>query len=229
MTSFFNTGTILLAFLVYALGRYFLVPLFREWPGDQPESVRLRRLASASEFMKFFKLVFKTMPSLRHIPHADRVSPQLTEKLMLAVCGVNECSHCSYLHSQTALEKGIPEDQIQELLSGQFGSASAEELPALLYAQHYAETRAEVSETVRSKVVLEYGENKVLHMDAYLLTVFFGNLCCNTVQYYEHGRMEDTKRHALYLVYLLAKPVQWFILRSGARLEHKRAGMTGGK
>lgn len=229
MTPYINTTTILLTFLVVIIGRYFLVPLFREWPGDQPETVRLRRLLNASDFMKFFKLVFTTMPALRNIPKADRISPQLSEKLMLAVCGVNECAHCSYLHTRTALEKGIPEDQIRELLAGQFNAVPAEELPALLYAQHYAETRAEPSEESSVRLAAEYGENKAFHIKAYLLTVFFGNLCCNTVQFYEHGRIEDAKRHELYLVYLLAKPVQWFILRSGARLEHKRAGMTGGK
>jgi len=227
MAIMFITTTVLIAFIIYLLGRYFLIPLLRKWPSDMPETKRLRRLESAGEFMKYFKIVSKTMPSLRKIPEKDRISPQLSEKIMLAVCGVNECSRCSYLHTQTALEKGVTDSQIRELLAGQFGGESAEDVPALLFAQHYAESRGEVSAEAREAVVKVYGENKVYHMSAYLLTVFFGNLCCNTVHYYTRGRLDGKERLRLHSTYILSRPVEWFITRSAAKRELKRKMMHG--
>jgi len=208
-----TAGTIVVAFLVLALAWLLLAPALRSWPADKPEAKRLRRLENAGEFVRLFIDVSKTMPSLRKIPKEDRISPQLSEKIMLAVCGVNECSHCSYLHTKTALEKDVPEDQIRDLLAGQFGNAAGDELPALLFAQHYAESRGAVSREAEESVTTAYGSAKVSHIKAYLLTVNFGNLCCNTVEYYEHGNPDRLERRRMYLAYLLAKPVQWFIAR----------------
>jgi AhpD family alkylhydroperoxidase len=227
MTGMFTTTTVLIAFVLYLLGRYFLIPLLREWPGDMPETRRLRRLENADEFFTLFSRILRTMPSLRTIPMQDRIGPALSEKLMLAVCGVNECARCSYLHTQTALEKGLTQNQIRELLAGQFAGEPPEDLPALLFAQHYAESKGEVSAEAREAVVKAYGENKVYHMSAKLLTVYFGNLCCNTVHYYTRGRLDDKERLKLYLAYLLARPVEWFITRSAAKRELKRSMMGG--
>ena len=223
----FTTTTVLIAFIIYVLVRYFIIPFLRVWPGDMPQAKRLRRLESAGEFIKYFKLVSKTMPALRKIPEKDRINPQLSEKMMLAICGVNECSSCSYLHTQTALEKGVTDSQIRELLAGQFGGEAAQDVPALLFAQHYAESRGQVSYEAREAVVRVYGENKVRHMSGYLLTVFFGNLCCNTVEYYTHGRLDDKERRRLYFTYILARPVEWFISRGAAKRELKRKKMDG--
>jgi AhpD family alkylhydroperoxidase len=222
-----SSTTILLAFVLVVLGRYFLIPLLREWPGDMPETKRLRRLKDGAEFWRLFMQVARTMPSMRNIPKHDRISPQLSERLMLAVCGVNNCAKCSYLHTRTALEKGIPENQVHDLLAGRYEGVAADELPAVLYAQHYAEQGGEVSDEARVAVVKAYGENKVHHMSLYLLSVHFGNLCCNTVHYYERGRLDDRERLGLYLVYILARPIEWFITRSARQRELKRSMMEG--
>jgi AhpD family alkylhydroperoxidase len=222
-----SSTTILLAFILVVLGRYFVIPLLREWPGDMPEAKRLRRLKDAGEFRRLFMQVARTMPSMRNIPKQDRISPQLSERLMLAVCGVNQCVKCSYLHTRTALEKGIPENQVRDLLVGQFEGVPSDELPAVLFAQHYAEQGGKVSTEARDAVEKTYGENRVLHMSAYLLSVYFGNLCCNTVQYYERGRLDQRERMRLYLAYLLARPVEWFITRSARQRELKRSMMEG--
>lgn len=222
-----TSTAILLGFVLVLIGRFFLIPLFREWPGDQPESRQLRRLASTDEYWRYFTLVTRTMPSIRNIPKAERLSPQLSEKVMLAVCGVNQCAKCSYLHTRTALEKGVQKREIQELLEGQYEGIAADELPAILYAQHFAESGGDVSPEARQRVVDAYGEHKVSHLSAYLLAVYFGNLCCNTVQFFEHGRLESAERSSLYLVYLLARPVDWFIVRNARQKEYLRTIREG--
>jgi len=211
-----TAGTVVYAVLSASVVWYLVAPLARTWPGDLPETRRLRRLSGTREYFRLFATVSRTMPSLRKIPREERVSPQLSERIMLTVCGVNQCAHCSYLHARTALEKGVPEGEIRELLAGQVSGSAADDLPALLFAQHYADTAGSVSVEAKARVIDRYGEAMVQSMEAYLLSVYFGNLCCNTVQYFEHGGLDGRERMKTYGAYLLAKPVSWFIVKNAS-------------
>lgn len=212
-----TAGTVTTVVLVAGAVWFFLVPLVRTWPDHLPEARRLKRLSGVREYLSQFAAVSKAMPSLRKIPKDQRVSPRLSEMIMLTVCGVNQCAHCSYLHSRTALEKGVSEDEIRELLAGQVSGASAADLPALLFAQHFADTGGNVSSEAQERVIRQYGPGTVRSMEAYLLSVYFGNLCCNTVQYFERGGLDLPERIKSYIAYLLAKPVSWFIVKSASR------------
>ena len=134
---------------------------------------------------------------------------------MLAVCGVNECSYCSYLHSKTALERGVDADDIEFLLNGTWDKLPREELPALLYAQHFSETRARVSSDAREFFIRYYGEEAAEQIEAYIKSVFFGNLCCNTVYVREHRRAstQATGYVPTLWLYLLCKPISLMIRR----------------
>ena len=65
------------------------------------------------------------------------------KRLMLAVTAVNGCRYCSYYHAQEALKAGLPDEELQMLLEGVVDDAPPEELPALLYAQHWAEAEGQ--------------------------------------------------------------------------------------
>ncbi len=195
----------------------FLYIIFRHRAGDRPQTRRLRRLNSVSEYVSRFIKVSGAMSSLRKVPSSERISPQLSERLMLAVSGVNECVNCSYRHAKTALEKGVEQEEIDLLLSGNFEGLGREELPAVLFAQHYAETRGEVSDEAEEEVERLYGSGRVRHMKAYLEAVLFGNLCCNLVDLYEHGGIGPTDRIKLLPLYLFSLPVSRMVLRGGKR------------
>ena len=64
---------------------------------------------------------------------------EFMERIMLAVTSVNECRYCSYYHTKIALENNCTNEEIRELLGGDFSCADQEELPALAFAQHFAE------------------------------------------------------------------------------------------
>ena len=49
------------------------------------------------------------------VPRTARITPTQGEHLMLAISGVNQCAYCSYLHTQTALSKGVDLDTIQQV------------------------------------------------------------------------------------------------------------------
>ncbi len=74
----------------------------------------------------------KTMRTL------DRV---FVEKIMTVVTAVNGCVYCAWFHARQAAASGISSEEVRNMLNLQFrADAAEEEVPALVYAQHYAET-----------------------------------------------------------------------------------------
>ncbi len=59
---------------------------------------------------------------------------------MMAVTEVNGCRYCSYFHTQVSLRAGLKKDEIRRILEGEFEGAPQEELSALYFAQHYADS-----------------------------------------------------------------------------------------
>lgn len=105
------------------------------------------------------------------------------ERLMLVVTAVNGCRYCSYAHARQALSEGISAEEIARLGDGVFQGSPAEEIPALLYAQHWAETDGEPDPAVRSSVAERYGEQMVERIEIVLRMIRVGNLMGNTLDY----------------------------------------------
>jgi len=79
-------------------------------------------------------------PETLHAALADHhVSRAFVERIMLAVTQVNGCRYCSYAHTHMALQAGVTEDEMRQLLAGQFFRSPAAEIVALAFAQRYAE------------------------------------------------------------------------------------------
>ncbi|MGB7294323.1 MAG: carboxymuconolactone decarboxylase family protein [Candidatus Aminicenantales bacterium] len=69
------------------------------------------------------------------------ISRTFIEKIMTVTTAVNGCRYCAWFHAQRAVESGISQEEIRNMLNLQFQADASEfELIALLYAQHYAET-----------------------------------------------------------------------------------------
>jgi AhpD family alkylhydroperoxidase len=105
---------------------------------------------------------------------------------MLVVTAVNRCRYCSYAHAREALSTGISQVEIEALASGMFEGSPPEEVPALLYAQHWAEMNGEPETSVREQVVERYGERVVEMMELALRMIRAGNLSGNTFDYLLH-------------------------------------------
>lgn len=102
---------------------------------------------------------------------------------MLAVTAVNDCRYCSYFHAQEALKANLSETEIHTLLSGTMENVPAEELPALLYAQHWAESDATPDPTARRTLIDTYGQEKAESIETVLRMIRMGNLGGNTADY----------------------------------------------
>ncbi len=108
------------------------------------------------------------------------LDPAFRERLMLVVTAVNGCRYCSYAHARQALSEGISAEEIEMLGETVFHGSPKEEGPALLYAQHWAETDGDPDPAARASVVERYGEETVKRIEIVLRMIRMGNLLGNT-------------------------------------------------
>jgi AhpD family alkylhydroperoxidase len=105
---------------------------------------------------------------------------------MLAVTSVEGCRYCSYFHSRLALKGGISHEEIKRLLLGDFRDCPEEEVVAILYAQHWAESNAHPDTEAIQKLQEIYGFEKAEAIHLMLRMIRLGNLLGNTWDYFLH-------------------------------------------
>jgi AhpD family alkylhydroperoxidase len=134
-------------------------------------------------FITDLRYILNRRKNIHVLMRGDILDPKLRERIMLVVTSVNRCRYCSYAHSREALSMGISKDEIEELGKGMFKGSPADELSALLYAQHWAEKDGQPEEIIRSTVVEKYGMEKVKNMELAMRMIRVGNLLGNTGDY----------------------------------------------
>ena len=112
------------------------------------------------------------------------ISPAFRERLMLTVTSVNNCRFCSYVHSKQALLSGLSKEETEMLLKGVIDNCPDKEIPALFYAQHWADTDAKPDPKARHKLVENYGKDTVEVIELVLRVIRMGNLVGNTWDYF---------------------------------------------
>ncbi|PKL09169.1 MAG: hypothetical protein CVV51_05135 [Spirochaetae bacterium HGW-Spirochaetae-7] len=219
MTASITSSFVLLFFFLVVAFRLLVFPYIREWPEDQPETRRLRRLDSPGEFFKLVSELAGAYPMTKRVSRESRPNRRMKDMLRLVVSGAAECALLSYIHRRTALQHGLPQDLVRDLLAGRFEGVSSADLPALLFARRLVENGGAVSGGDLEAVSEAYGPAMATEMEAFLKLVYFSSLCSNMVNYYERGRVPREERSRIYLAYLLARPVSWFMLRKAVFLE----------
>ncbi len=124
------------------------------------------------------------------------LDPAFRERLMLVVTGVNGCRYCSYAHARQALAEGLSEEEIERLGRRTFEGSPSDEIPALFYAQHWAETDGHPDRAARVSVERAYGEEHLARIEIILRMIRVGNLLGNTWDFVLHrltfGRLGGT-------------------------------------
>ena len=115
------------------------------------------------------------MPYLLRGEKAGLVSLKLRERLMIAVTEVNGCAMCSWYHVQVALQAGMENDEIHRMLAGGARGRAEAELTAVLFAQHYADTRGKPDSAAWSRMVDTYGRDAALAMLGAIRGIMLGN------------------------------------------------------
>ena len=113
---------------------------------------------------------------------------------MLAVTAVNECRYCSYAHSKEALKHGISQPELEQLLSGEFKECPRREIPAILYARHWAESDGQPPAEALDELKKYYSPQEIKHIHLYLRMIRLGNLTGNSWDYII-SRLPCRRRH----------------------------------
>jgi len=135
---------------------------------------------------KFWKDVISLLAKrekIREMMREGQISPAFRERLMLAVTSVNQCRYCLHAHARQALVQGISEVEIQELSLGTFDQSPRDEIPALLYAQHWADSDGNVDPEARERLISTYGSQRTQAIEMSLELIQMGNLLGNTFDY----------------------------------------------
>jgi AhpD family alkylhydroperoxidase len=120
---------------------------------------------------------------IRALMHSQEIDAAFRERLMLVVTEVNGCRYCSYGHARLALAEGISPAEIEALGQGAFAGSPPDQVPALLYAQHWAESDGRPDPAARAQVVARYGEQATHQIELALRMIRMGNLMGNTWDY----------------------------------------------
>ena len=117
----------------------------------------------------------RTLKYMRRAKRNKELSPKFIERIMLKVTEVNDCDICSYAHTKMALENGMTNREIQKLLAGIMEDVPEEELTAVLFAQHYADTRGHPTKESWKRLIEIYGLSKAKGILGFIRTIMIGN------------------------------------------------------
>jgi AhpD family alkylhydroperoxidase len=147
------------------------------------DKFKRRTYRSLGEVMADMRAIVPRSREIRTLMRGEEISPAFRERLMLAVTQVNGCRYCFYGHARQALAQGISQEEIEALGQGMFDGSPPEEVPALLYAQHWAEANGKPDPAARARVVEQYGEQATEGIELALRMIRMGNLMGNTWDY----------------------------------------------
>lgn len=139
------------------------------------------KIYSFRQYREDLGFIIKNMPRFIRAFRNKTISRSFVEKIMLVVTAVNGCRYCSWFHAKQALSSGMTEHEIREIMDLQFhANASDHEIPALLYAQNYAETDRKPDREISDRLFDYYDVRTAEDITLYIRAIFFGNLTGNT-------------------------------------------------
>ncbi|HPE13128.1 MAG: carboxymuconolactone decarboxylase family protein [Actinobacteria bacterium] len=100
---------------------------------------------------------------------------QFAERIRLAVTQVNGCELCAYGHAKFALEAGMDSSEVRDLLGGITRGVPDDQLPAIAFGQHYADTRGHPHAGAWQRIVEQYGAEQALCVLLATRTMMWGN------------------------------------------------------
>lgn len=135
-----------------------------------------KRKYSLSELYMAYLCVPRALVSLMGNKKSKSIDQQFVERLMLAVTEVNGCAACSYAHTKMALNQGISREEIVSLLNGEKTFVKTEEAKAILFVQHFADSRGYPDKESFEVIVKEYGAKKARIILSAAQVMIVGNM-----------------------------------------------------
>lgn len=142
-------------------------------------------IASRKNFKRKFS-IWELYRSLVYVPRAmskltrnnksKLVDKQFLERLQLAVTEVNGCAACSYQHTKMALSQGMSNEEISSFLMGNDSFIKPEEAKAIMFAQHFADSRGFPKKYTFDAIVKEYSEKQAYIILSAVQVMIAGNI-----------------------------------------------------
>ncbi|MDW5300292.1 MAG: carboxymuconolactone decarboxylase family protein [Sedimentibacter sp.] len=134
-----------------------------------------RKLYSIKEMYTLVYHGIRTVPYTSKAKRNNELGSEFIERIMLAVTEVNGCEICSYAHTKMALEAGMSNEEIQNMLSGVMANIPSDEIQAIMFAQHYADSRGKPARETWNRIVESYGLNKSYGILGAIRIIMMGN------------------------------------------------------
>jgi len=131
-----------------------------EIPESISSRVEYKRKFSLKEMYRAFTFIPGAILKLIENRKSKLFGKDFIERLQLAVTEVNGCAACSYAHTYMALKQGMSNEEISSFLSGNDRFVRPEESKAILFAQHFADSRGYAEKDAYELIVQEYGKKK---------------------------------------------------------------------
>lgn len=134
-----------------------------------------RKLYSMKEIYTILYNGMRTAPYLSKAKKKGELDTEFIERIMLAVTEVNGCGVCSYAHTKMALEAGMSDKEIQNMLAGVLTDVPEDQIQSMIFAQHYADHRGKPSGEAWARIVEIYGVSKSKAILGAIRIIMMGN------------------------------------------------------
>lgn len=144
---------------------------------------RRRMYASPMQFVRdLYRALTKLGPVLS-LSLKSGIAADFRERILMVVTGVNRCRHCAYGHEFLAALAGVSRAEISRLLAQDLTGSPADQIPALLFAMHWAESDGRPDSAAKSALRARYGVEVARQIEAATLMIHIGNRIGNTFDY----------------------------------------------
>ncbi len=128
------------------------------------------------ELYKSYLYVPRALRVLKKNKEEQLISQQFIERMQLAVTEVNGCAACSYAHTTFALREGMSNEEISSFLGGSDAYIKPEEAKAIIFAQHFADSRGYPEKDAYETIIKEYGKEKARIILSAVQMMITGNM-----------------------------------------------------
>lgn len=142
-----------------------------------------RLYSSLKEFLTDLSYILKRRKEMKSLMSGEQIDARFRERLMLAVTEVNGCRYCSYFHARQALKAGIDSEELEDIAAMSFEGSPEAQRPALLYAQHWAESNAQPDPAAWDCMQDSCSQKVLEHILLSLRVIRMGNLMGNLYDY----------------------------------------------
>lgn len=140
------------------------------------DNAQYKRKFSFMELYLSYLYVPRAMVKLRKNKKEELISQHFIKRIQLAVTEVNGCAACSYAHTTFALREGMSNEEISSFLSGGVDYIKPEEAKAIIFAQHFADSRGYPEKDAYKAIINEYGQEKARIILSAVQMMIAGNM-----------------------------------------------------